>query len=236
MAADESLKRLGGGRWETRDGRFAIEPQSGTWVVVDTEQTDELGLPLVRGPFATLTAAKAAIDGARTAGPAESPLADRLRQAREASAHVPKPPKPPKPPEASKPSPSPKAPAAPAPAAEPPEAPRKPPEAPREPAWLLALAPAGRRRARDLIRRLEALDVADAESIARAELTGQHPAVARLALEGRLRQVLETAETPREAVRAVIDAILAGSDAGLGVRWRLVDDQGRPIDNLNLEG
>ena len=48
---DEGLKRLGGGRWQTRDERFTIEPQSGTWVLVDAEQTDDLGLPLVRGPF-----------------------------------------------------------------------------------------------------------------------------------------------------------------------------------------
>jgi len=64
MAKDESaLRRLGGGRWQTRDGRFAIEPQSGTWVIVDAESTDELGLPLVRGPFASLTSAKEAIAG-----------------------------------------------------------------------------------------------------------------------------------------------------------------------------
>ena len=75
MPDEGSLKRLGGGRWETRDGRFAIEPQSGTWVVVDSTQTDDLGLPLVRGPFGSLTAAKEAIGSARTAGPAESPLA-----------------------------------------------------------------------------------------------------------------------------------------------------------------
>ena len=55
---DEGLKRLGGGRWQTRDERFTIEPQSGTWVVVDAEQTDELGLALVRGPFGSLGAAK----------------------------------------------------------------------------------------------------------------------------------------------------------------------------------
>ena len=54
-----SLKRLGGGRWQTRDERFTIEPQSGTWVLVDGEQTDDLGLPLVRGPFRSLTEANA---------------------------------------------------------------------------------------------------------------------------------------------------------------------------------
>src|SRR6476660_6154957 len=75
---DSSLKRLGGGRWQTRDERFTIEPQSGTWVVVDAEQTDDLGLPLVRGPFRSLGDAKEAITGARSSPQAASPLAERL--------------------------------------------------------------------------------------------------------------------------------------------------------------
>ncbi len=75
--AVESLQRLGGGRWRTRDERFTIEPQSGTWVVVDAEQTDELGLALVRGPFASLQRAKEAIAHARQAKPTESPLKAR---------------------------------------------------------------------------------------------------------------------------------------------------------------
>ena len=63
-----SLKRLAGRGWQTRDGRFTIETASGTWSVVDEEQTDDLGLPLVRGPFRSLTEAKAAIEEARTSG------------------------------------------------------------------------------------------------------------------------------------------------------------------------
>jgi uncharacterized protein YciI len=78
---DRSLKRLGGGRWQTRDERFTIEPQSATWALVDAEQTDELGLPLVRGPYPSLTEAKAAIEQAR-AGEARSPLEARLEEAR----------------------------------------------------------------------------------------------------------------------------------------------------------
>src|ERR1700675_4098506 len=78
---DRSLKRLGGGRWQTRDERFTIEPQSGTWVLVDSEQTDDLGLPLVRGPFRSLTEAKAAVEGARGSAAPESPLADRVKDA-----------------------------------------------------------------------------------------------------------------------------------------------------------
>lgn len=75
-----SLKRLGGGRWQTRDERFTIEPQSGTWVIVDGEQTDDLGLPLVRGPFRSLTDAKAAVETARGTAAPESPLADRIKK------------------------------------------------------------------------------------------------------------------------------------------------------------
>ena len=91
---DGSLKRLGGGRWQTRDERFTVEPESGTWVVVDAQQTDDLGLPLVRGPFSSLAAAKAAIDGARTSEPAVSPLAAQVEEHRKrplvmpAPAHV----------------------------------------------------------------------------------------------------------------------------------------------------
>src|SRR4249919_769500 len=85
MAKDDALKRLRGGRWETRDGRFQIEPQSGTWVIVDTTQTNEFGLPLVRGPYPSLGAAKEAIEGAREEGPIESPLAGRISQPKPAT-------------------------------------------------------------------------------------------------------------------------------------------------------
>lgn len=90
MASGEALKRLGGGRWETKDGRFAIEPQSGTWVIVDSTQTDELGLPLVRGPYPSLTAAKEAIEEARTTGPAESPLAEKIERSSKREKEQPK--------------------------------------------------------------------------------------------------------------------------------------------------
>src|SRR6266849_3034243 len=80
---DAPLKRLGGGRWQTRDERFTIEPQSGTWVIVDGEQTDDLGLALVRGPFGSLGAAKEAIETARGAEPTVSPLAAQLAKHRE---------------------------------------------------------------------------------------------------------------------------------------------------------
>src|SRR4051812_25934260 len=96
MAGDETLKRLGGGRWETKDGRFTVEPESGTWVLVDNTQTNELGLPLVTGPFPSLTAAREAIAGARETGPAESPLKGRIERERKAEKERPPKPEPPK--------------------------------------------------------------------------------------------------------------------------------------------
>src|SRR3954453_17901700 len=70
----EPLKRLGGGRWQTRDGRFTIEPGDGRWSVVDAAQTDELGLQRVRGPFGSLADAKAAIAEVRDQPVPTSPL------------------------------------------------------------------------------------------------------------------------------------------------------------------
>jgi hypothetical protein len=191
MADEEKLKRLGGGRWESQDGRYSIEPQSGTWVVVDNEQTNELGLPLVRGPFSTLTAARGAVQESRKTGPARSPLAERIKTSR--TRDEPKP---------------------------------KKPEPPAEPKWLQALSEADRRRVRALVKRLEAAGVADAQDVARAEVTGGQPALARLALERRLAGAKSAADA--------VEVVLAGRDEKLGARWRLVDGDGRQITRLEL--
>ena len=80
-AADEpeGLKRESAGRYASRDGRFAVEQASGRWMAIDAETTDELGLPLVRGPYATLDVARAAIATARSGPAPTSGLADRLK-------------------------------------------------------------------------------------------------------------------------------------------------------------
>lgn len=70
-ASEDSLKRERAGTYRTRDGRFTVEQSSSGWLVLDGEHTDELGLPLARGPFAKLDDAKAAIAEARL-GPAPS--------------------------------------------------------------------------------------------------------------------------------------------------------------------
>lgn len=71
------LRRDGPGRYASGDGRFVVEQASGGWMVLDAEQTNEFGMPLARGPFGTLDAARAAMDSARS-GPAPiSRLAER---------------------------------------------------------------------------------------------------------------------------------------------------------------
>jgi hypothetical protein len=196
-ADDEGLKRLGGGRWQTRDERFTIEPQSGTWAVVDTEQTDDLGLPLVRGPFKSLGAAKEAIAAARGGAPPASPLKDRQAA----------PEKPPA--KASK-----------ARKATPPAAPK----APVEPRWMKDLEPAERRRASRLIERLTAAGASDPEGMVRRDLVGDVPAVAAFAVE----RAIRTLGAQATGVD-IADLIIEGRDNDLGVRWRLVDGDGRPI-------
>jgi hypothetical protein len=221
MAADDSLKRLGGGRWETRDGRFAIEPQSGTWVIVDNEQTDELGLPLVRGPFGSLTAAKDAIEAARTEGPKASPLAGRLEQARRSDDRKPKTTagdkakggKVEEPAVASRPA---------------------KPEPPPEPRWLRDLEPPDQRRARDLIVRLERMGVDDPERVARAEIADGQPALARLAIERSIAKNLAAAKSPAAGSRAAVKSLVRGADVELGVSWQLVDGDGRRIEKIDL--
>ncbi|HET7028003.1 MAG TPA: arsinothricin resistance N-acetyltransferase ArsN1 family A [Candidatus Limnocylindrales bacterium] len=75
-----ALKRESAGRYVSGDGRFAVEQESaGSWVVVDEEQTNELGLPLVRGPFGTLAEAKNVVVAAREGPAPESPLKGRAR-------------------------------------------------------------------------------------------------------------------------------------------------------------
>jgi hypothetical protein len=235
LADDSSLKRLGGGRWQSRDERFTIEPQSGTWVVVDAEQTDDFGMALVRGPFPSLTAAKEAIASSRASAPAESPLVARIERRRTAPPSEP----------ATKTSNA-------KPAARPDDrrapqrdravsrgsstlsddAPRKDrlpsgrlrDDTPAEPGWLTDLEPAERGRARRLIARLVEDGIADAEGLVRRDVVGGVPALAAAALGRRLADLGDEA-TPAD----VADLLANGRDDRLDVRWRLVDGEGRPI-------
>ena len=198
---DEGLRRLGGGRWQTRDERFTIEPQSGTWAIVDATQTDDLGLPLVRGPFKSLTAAKEAIAAARGEAAPTSPLQDRPAPAAGASDAK----------TASK--------GRAAKAAQ--QGPPKEPEAPR---WFRDLEPDDRRRAARLIDRLTEAGARDPEGIVRRDLVGDVPTIAAVAVQRAIRE-LGTDPTPAD----IADVLAEGRDRQLDVRWTLVDGDGRPI-------
>lgn len=226
---DAPLKRLGGGRWQTRDERFTIEPQSGTWVVVDGEQTDELGMALIRGPFPSLTAAKDAIAGARSSAPAASPLADRIERKRRepeaepANRHAPKKGSARGKPEDVRSTPDHEAPGAASPASRG-RARASTREEAAEPGWLTDLEPADRGRARRLIARLVEDGVPDAEGLVRRDVVGDVPALAAAAIGRRLADVGADA-SPAEVAELLAD----GRDERLEVRWRLVDGNGRPI-------
>jgi hypothetical protein len=222
---DAPLKRLGGGRWQTRDERFTIEPQSGTGAVVDAEQTDDFGMPLVRGPYPSLTAAKEAISSARTSEPAASPLAERIekRQRTTSAAEAKKTDggkEPPKSRAARKPADDGRA----RPAAGTRSKKPRADEPPAEPGWLTDLAAAERGRARRLVAKLTADGVPDPEGIVRRDLVGDVPAVAAHALRRRLDELDADADA-----ESVVALLADGRDEALGVRWRLVDGSGRPI-------
>ena len=74
------MKREAAGRYRTEDGRFRVEQSSGGWVVVDEAETDDLGLPLVRGLFPTLDRARDAMETARTGPAPTSGLAERVAE------------------------------------------------------------------------------------------------------------------------------------------------------------
>lgn len=62
----DKLVRQAAGSYRTADERFEVRQADQGWYLVDSHQTDDLGQELVRGPFATLTAVRAAIPPARS--------------------------------------------------------------------------------------------------------------------------------------------------------------------------
>ena len=85
MADEEKLKRERAGTYRTSDSRFTIEQSATGWLLLDGEQSNELGLPLARGPFGTLDEARGAIATARSGPRPISDLGER-RAAKQASA------------------------------------------------------------------------------------------------------------------------------------------------------
>ena len=74
------LSRESAGRYVSGDGRFTVEKGSAGWMVVDAEQLNDFGLPLVRGPYDTLDEAKSAVGAAREGPAPTSALAVRMAE------------------------------------------------------------------------------------------------------------------------------------------------------------
>jgi hypothetical protein len=86
------------------------------------------------------------------------------------------------------------------------------------------LEPADRRQAARLIDLLTKADASDPEGMVRRDMVGDVPAVAGFAVERGIR-ALGSKATPA----AVAELLADGRDSELGVRWRLVDGDARPI-------
>jgi hypothetical protein len=69
--------------------------------------------------------------------------------------------------------------------------------------------------------------------VARAEVADGRPALARLAVERRLRDALKGQPRADATLARILDAVLAGADEDLDVRWRLVDGDGRPLSDAD---
>jgi hypothetical protein len=90
---------------------------------------------------------------------------------------------------------------------------------------------AQRRRARGLLRRLDDAGMARTQALelAREEIVAGRPALAQLAVERRVDSILGGGGDSASVARAIMRDIVDGEDEALGVGWRLVDREGRPI-------
>jgi hypothetical protein len=182
------LKRERAGRYVTPDGRFAVEgPSTNGWYIVDGQRENELGLPLMAGPFATLDEAKAEVANLRSGtGPAPQPAPTTLHLVPSGGGES-------KPGRAAGEAPTasttPKLAAPPAKAA-PGRTPAAPAEAaaPAEPAWLERLAAPQQADARRLLALLDRLGIDD-PSLVRRELEANEPEVSRALLAREVRRL-----------------------------------------------
>lgn len=80
----DKLLRQQAGTYRTADGRFEARETAGEWFLVDTEQSNEFGQELIRGPFPTLKAVRAVIPEARDSN--VTPMKPRRAAARSGGA------------------------------------------------------------------------------------------------------------------------------------------------------
>jgi hypothetical protein len=214
---DESLKRETAGRYRSADGRFTVEAEgANAWYVADEEQVDQLGQPVLRGPFSTLAAARSAVVEARRTAVAGRELPKRRGQPRaEASSG------------GAKAKVVPDRPAA--------REGRSSRAADRDaglPAWLTDLEPRERAAAQRLVDELRGLGLEEPEALVTNDLRSDEPLVAEALLARRIRERLRSEEDSE----AVLDILRGeGFRPGSGrppFGWRVVelDRQGKPTE------
>ena len=89
---DEKLRRERAGVYRTPDGRFEVVQESGAWFVTDSETVNELGQPVLLGPYPSMQASRAGIDELRAGA---HRVAERPTRRKAASKPAPPPPPPP---------------------------------------------------------------------------------------------------------------------------------------------
>ncbi len=177
------------GGYRSADERFDVQGSAGRWFATDQQQTDELGQPLIHGPYATLDELKEALADARRPQAKGVPRLRVIRGSSEASRAA----------EAKEPKRG---------GGRKSAAPSQPAAAPQK-SWIDALPAADARRVRTLIRGLEREGVDKAEALVRRDRDGLHPAVAAELIARRLEAIvvgLPAAE--RKAARATIERVI----------------------------
>jgi hypothetical protein len=218
VAKDETgvaLKRETAGRYRSADGRFTVESQGANdWYVADEEQVDQLGQPVLRGPYPSLAEAREAVAEARA-----KPVVGRALPRVKTTPGEARPPR-----AAAKPQPqrddgkatatSKRASAADA----------------KLPKWLADIDADRRTSAKQMANELAGLGVDDPEQLVADDFRSDEPLIAEVVLARRLRERLGSDKD----VGAVLDILRdEGFRPGAGrppFGWRLIelDRQGRP--------
>jgi hypothetical protein len=186
----DRLVRQKAGGYRTADERFDVQGSASRWFLTDQQQTDELGQPLIHGPYANLDELKASLPDARRQPAKGGP---RLRVITGTGDAAPEP----KRASGRKGAAAAGARAARAPAPQPAKT------------WLDELPAADARRMRAMVRALEREGVDKAEQLVHRDRDGLLPAVATQLIEWRLEAlVAELPKAERSAARATIQRVV----------------------------
>ena len=192
----DSLVRQQAGTYRTPDERFEVREADQGWFLVDANQTDDFGQPLVRGPFSTLKAVRAALPDARSATPAARPRPATKATAKRSTAKAG--------PSTAKPKPAP----------------------PPPPSWIDELPAADASAVRRMIKALEAEGIERPEQLVRRDRGGMSPVVAETRIRRALDALLDGASKEERTLAArIVELLASGGREGPGglPGWSLVE-------------